>query len=839
MSHDPSQVPDGEMSFTGERFLPGVSGEIEMEHYHRYQLASRIVAGKDVLDIACGEGYGSALLSIGAARVTGVDIDAVAVAHAAATYPREGLEFKLGSCAAIPVPDASVDVVVSFETIEHHNQHQEMMAEIVRVLRPGGVLMMSSPDRYEYSDRPGFRNEFHVKELYRQELEALVGDYFPNYRLLGQRTTMASMIGRVADGGGAAEPVAPGIHYWTESEGLESVRSGSMPREPVYFIVLASAGALPSLPDSVFEVPGYFESRVQQVADDYRREISRIGQERDGMLRDKDVAWEARVEQVAADYRSEITRIAAERDQALADKDAAWEAELRKVAREYEDARGAGTAGCDSAGPTARMEAAPATVPAGHGAGSLAIDSDDGAGAGGAGDWTGMLPLVSLIVVNYNGMRYLQPLLASLDALNYPRYEVVMVDNASSDGSVDFVRSAFPWVRIVESGGNLGFAGGNNLGMQVARGDLIGLINNDTVVDPDWLSALVRALMDEPDVTAAGSKILFFRRYVELTIESLPFQPSAGGQSSDTRELGMLVDEASGFVESGYKKPLYGEGFWGREQHGDRSVRWTSGRGTIRLPLPPDPVDGGYVLELDVSGTNAAAGREFTVSLAGTVLGTGVLAADYAKHVFTCPAALLDGAACDVINNAGTLLDGNGEAGDRGIYEDDRGQYDEPEDMQALCGAAMLMRRSALVQAGLFDSNFFMYYEDTDLSWRLRKGGGRLRYVPASVVRHVHTGSSVEWSPVFVFHVSRNHVLIKIKHAPAAVAGRAYGREVLRCLRSAVAAARRGFTDKRLNAEFGLRLRIQRDLFKLLPVVLRQRWGGLPSCKDRIGAVPA
>lgn len=118
------------MKFTGERFVPEVHGSIQLEHLHRYILACKAVAGKSVLDIASGEGYGSAMLARTALKVTGVDISQEAVSHAQARYQIENLDFCLGSCSAIPLEDASVDVVVSFETIEHHDEHEAMMREI-------------------------------------------------------------------------------------------------------------------------------------------------------------------------------------------------------------------------------------------------------------------------------------------------------------------------------------------------------------------------------------------------------------------------------------------------------------------------------------------------------------------------------------------------------------------------------------------------------------------------------------------------------------------------------------------------------------------------------------
>src|SRR5436190_4788638 len=106
------------LEWTGERYVPEVSGNIRLEHLHRYLIARELSRDKCVLDIACGEGYGSNLLASVAANVVGVDIAQNAIDHAAVRYSRQNLQFKQGSCEAIPLPDGAVDVVVSFETIE-------------------------------------------------------------------------------------------------------------------------------------------------------------------------------------------------------------------------------------------------------------------------------------------------------------------------------------------------------------------------------------------------------------------------------------------------------------------------------------------------------------------------------------------------------------------------------------------------------------------------------------------------------------------------------------------------------------------------------------------------
>ena len=160
----PDDTRTGELPWTGERYLPEITGDIELEHLHRYAIARDLAYGKDVLDIACGEGYGSELLATVARKVTGVDISEETIAHAARKYVRPNIAFAVGSCACIPLADASVDLVVSFETIEHHDRHLEMMQEIRRVLRPAGVLIISSPDKHEYSDVPDYKNEYHVKD---------------------------------------------------------------------------------------------------------------------------------------------------------------------------------------------------------------------------------------------------------------------------------------------------------------------------------------------------------------------------------------------------------------------------------------------------------------------------------------------------------------------------------------------------------------------------------------------------------------------------------------------------------------------------------------------------
>jgi 2-polyprenyl-3-methyl-5-hydroxy-6-metoxy-1,4-benzoquinol methylase len=186
---------DKNLEWTGERLVTDVQGVLGVaEHLHRYALACEFVKGKKVLDIASGEGYGSNLLSKHAEHVTGVDISDDAVKHANEKYAKESkLIYRVGSASKIPLEDASVGVVTSFETLEHTTEHDEFLQEIKRVLVPGGLLIMSTPDTVLYKPHDP-NNPYHLKELTTQEFENLIGRYFQNSILLNQRSVIGTLV---------------------------------------------------------------------------------------------------------------------------------------------------------------------------------------------------------------------------------------------------------------------------------------------------------------------------------------------------------------------------------------------------------------------------------------------------------------------------------------------------------------------------------------------------------------------------------------------------------------------------------------------------------------------
>lgn len=233
-----------DLPFTGERFTPECVREMWYEHYHRYAFARALATGKRVADVACGEGYGSALLAQTAASVVGLDISDQAIAHARARYAgHDNLRFELGDASTLCWPDGSLDLVTSFETLEHLHEQDALVAGFARVLDERGVLLISSPDKRTYSDLRGYANEFHVRELYREELLGLLGRHFGAVRLYGQKLLFQSVLWR-EDVPGNAVAVAH-----TVGEGGAIVDRADY--APMYYIAVCARdeAALPRLPD--------------------------------------------------------------------------------------------------------------------------------------------------------------------------------------------------------------------------------------------------------------------------------------------------------------------------------------------------------------------------------------------------------------------------------------------------------------------------------------------------------------------------------------------------------------------------------------------------------------
>ena len=427
----------------------------------------------------------------------------------------------------------------------------------------------------------------------------------------------------------------------------------------------------------------------------------------------------------------------------------------------------------------------------------------------------GATPLATVVVVNWNGERWLG---ACLSALARSRtsfdYDVWVVDNASTDGSRALLARDHPDVRVLRNSQNLGFAGGNDVALRQVTTPYAVLLNNDATPEPDWLERVL-APFGEPGgrrLAAVTSKVVFAPRFLPLRLRTDGFVP--GG--ADRRELGVRI---SGVAVDGVDvtaRVLWERLTYGPEGSGPGRAWWTRPAGELLVPLSEGA--GPWRVELRWSAERR---KDVDLTWEG---GSALLEAgpDVATAAFDVPAGTRS---VDVVNNAGSVVLRAGYGADRGYQEVDRGQYDAPAEVFALCGCAVALRTEAGRAVGWFDEDFFLYYEDTDLSWRLRAAGWALRYEPTAVVRHVHSATTVEWSPTFVFHTDRNRLLMLVKNATARRAAEEVGRYplttgsiALRTARTALRARQRPAVRPTL-----LRLRVLASFLRLLPAMLGRR----------------
>ena len=283
-----------------ERYVPGDAGEIWYEHWHRYHFALPLVTGRRVLDAACGEGYGTALLATRASHATGVDISPEVVAAARRRYgDRPNVAYECARCEATGLPDASVDAFVSFETIEHVPDPEALVAEAFRVLGPAGLFLVSTPNKRVYSDERNYRNPFHTRELERDEFERLLAARFERVSVFAQRVDSYSAIWPASGAGsGVALLNAPKAEPAAATPGLA---------DPMYWLALcgpaaavdAAAGAVSLLSDRSHEVQAGVDAAVRHIAE-LQAYVQRLeaaylaGQEQLSQLSNPQPGWKRR-----------------------------------------------------------------------------------------------------------------------------------------------------------------------------------------------------------------------------------------------------------------------------------------------------------------------------------------------------------------------------------------------------------------------------------------------------------------------------------------------------------------------------------------------------------------
>ncbi|MGH3825174.1 MAG: glycosyltransferase [Pseudonocardiaceae bacterium] len=517
----PVPPTDRGIEWTGERCVPWTDDlQVIYEHYHRYALAARCTAGARVLDLACGEGFGSALLSAPAHEVVGVDIDPQTVAHAAAHYRGDNLYFTVGSMID-PELLAGVepfDVITCFEALEHVAEQDILIAVVRRLLKPGGVFLTSTPDVAVYTHEHGNDNPFHVRELTEPEFRALLGGAFAHVAILRQNVAVGSLIT-------STEVSGPGI---VQSLGRTPGGGWQLaPEHPhTYLLGIASDAALPELP----QVGALVDPDLTLVRDAHRAlaQQRHLAAELSGQLseqrqqaaatwerlgRREDEVHRLRSELAAAQRRVQRVELLASWQQELA---AAAERQAAELEREVQALRAEQSAtanrlisryrgGVERAAPrgTLRRDLYERAL----GRGTLTPASPPLPGP--VALRTSTSPLLSVVVPVHGKWAYTRACLASIQA-HRPAvpFEVLVVDDASPDRTAELV-AASPGARLISSERNVGFVRACNLGARQARGAYLLFLNNDTEVQPGALDALVGAVDSDERIGLVGPMLVY------------------------------------------------------------------------------------------------------------------------------------------------------------------------------------------------------------------------------------------------------------------------------------------------------------------------------------------
>ena len=344
----------------------------------------------------------------------------------------------------------------------------------------------------------------------------------------------------------------------------------------------------------------------------------------------------------------------------------------------------------------------------------------------------------SVIIVSYRPGEWLA---SSLESVTGRADEVIVVDNASPDREAsDIARRA--GAQVVYSGRNLGFAGGVAAGLSAARGDIVGVLNDDARAGADWLPSAA-AVLDAPDVAAVTPKVVLDTPYMEVTVPG-----DAWFAPGDARPLGRQI-RALTVDGRDVLEAAVGGGIHDLETDDSDRWRWTAGPRPFYVPVP------GGVPPREVRADGEAV-------LAGPVV--------------------------RLVNHAGSFLRGHGIAGEYGFGAPDDGRFDTPAERFGFSGTAPVFRARTLKLLGGFAPRFFAYNEDTDWCLRARLAGMRVMYDPGATVTHRLSATSGGSAAAAVRHLSqRNALLCLVRNAPLGLARREVQQRLARGLSDPVA----------------------------------------------------
>lgn len=367
-----------------------------------------------------------------------------------------------------------------------------------------------------------------------------------------------------------------------------------------------------------------------------------------------------------------------------------------------------------------------------------------------------LVPRVRVVVLNWNSSWMTRACLRSLTATEYPKdqLEIVVVDNASHDGSLEHVRAEFPDIKIIQNPTNLGFAEACNIGMRDRdECHYVALVNNDAVVEPDWLQPLVDALDSNPKSGAAAPLLLLDPPMVKVSIDT-----------STKMEIESIELDGEDITNRTHYR--------GVEEVGDpawpfRLTRHLTGPATLYFPAPRVEAGGDQpMVTMRLRGDG-------NLRVDSESMHLDISAQGATRVMFAAPEERTT-----LVNGLGTTLNDVGEAADIGYGEEfdhfDAAALGRSRNDIGVCGGGVLFRSTMLDDIGLFDPKLFAYYEDIDLSWRARNAGWQVVAVPESRIHHQFGGSAGSTSPMFFHLYYRNWLITVLRNAPSVMVRRAF-----------------------------------------------------------------
>lgn len=366
---------------------------------------------------------------------------------------------------------------------------------------------------------------------------------------------------------------------------------------------------------------------------------------------------------------------------------------------------------------------------------------------------------VAVITGFFQSPHFLKTLFEYLNKQVFKEFDVY-VYNYSLDDLEN--KNYFFKYQILKLKENVGFAGGNNYAIQAARlhydYDYYALINDDTKPDENWLNNLVKVAASNTTIGAVTSKMLYYEPFVVINGET-----QAPVKKEDTKKC-LKLYENTGFEGCTYSKRFYLKGFFKAEEDEIYPFRWVEKKFELAVPVSLTSTAAEYKLKLFIRKNKKVDNQHIALSIGKTKVADLLLEDDQLFYEVNIPATTIATAAARIIQNAGSDHDKNFNGFDVGSGEIDRGQYDVAREVTMFCGGACLLTKEALRKTGLFNGHYFSYYEDSDLSLRLRRNGFKIVYSPEAVVLHHHAGSGKEWSAFFTYYVFRNKIIFSTKN---------------------------------------------------------------------------